>query len=84
MLDHIRAVFRDGAFYPQTPCALPDDMEVELVIQSVRRPAGTAPPSVTDRDERLRILKRVTERMRNNPLPPEAPPMTREWLHERG
>jgi hypothetical protein len=79
MLDHVRAVFRDGAFYPVTPCAVPENSEVDLTV----RPAGLEPPMITDPEERRRILKRVTQRMRDNPIPENAPRFTRDELHER-
>ena len=83
MLDEVHAVFRDGAFYPSVPCSLPNESKVVLRIQPEASASSTTVP---DEDERRRILERVTERMRNNPLPPEAPslPFSREWLHERG
>ncbi len=33
--------------------------------------------------EKARLLKRITQRMQQNPLPPNAPYFTREELHER-
>jgi hypothetical protein len=41
-------------------------------------------PEVTDRRQQLELLKHITERMQQNPLPLEASPLTREELHERG
>jgi hypothetical protein len=81
MLDEIPAIYRDGAFIPNVPCSLPNESEVFL---HVRPAAATTGPRVTDPAERRRILECVVDRMRKNPLPPETPPMTREWLHERG
>ena len=79
MIRRIRAVYRDGAFRPETPCDLPDNSQVELLIQenSVQK------PGVTDPDERLRILRQVTGRMQGNPIPPGAPRFSRDELHER-
>ena len=83
MLDDVHAVFRDGAFYPTAPCFLPNESKVVLRIQP---DDSTNPPSPRNDEERKRILERVTERMRNNPIPADAPtmPFSREWLHERG
>lgn len=39
-------------------------------------------PAVTDPAQRARILKEVVARMRNNPIPEDAPRLTRESLHE--
>jgi hypothetical protein len=79
MLDHVRAVFRDGAFYPVTPYAAPENLEVNLTI----RPAGLEPPLIKDPEERKRILKALTERMKQRTLAPDAPRFTRDELHER-
>lgn len=79
MLRRIRAVYRNGTFCPETPCDLPENSEVDLLIQesNVRR------PSVTDPDERIRILHRITDRMQNNPLPAGVLRYSRNELHER-
>lgn len=79
MLDSFRAVFRDGAFVPQTPCDLPNNSEVEL---SLRGPSISQAP-VQDKDERASILRQVTQRMRENALPVAASTLTRDSLHER-
>jgi hypothetical protein len=50
-----------------------------LIIEEPR----VIPPAVTDPEERKRILKRMVERMRANPIPADAPRFTREELHER-
>lgn len=41
------------------------------------------PPEITDRAQQLELLKRITERMQQNPLPAETLPLTRDALHER-
>ena len=41
------------------------------------------PPSITDPEERARRLAELVERMRNNPIPLNAPRFTRDELHER-
>ncbi len=79
MIERIRAVFREGAFYPITPCPVPENLEVDLIVQ----PANLQPPTVTDPEERQAILRRVTQRMMDNPIPAGAPTFTREQLHER-
>ena len=79
MTQIIRAVYRDGAFRPETPCDLPENSEVEILVQESR---GRG-PSVTDPVERHRILRQITERMQGNPLPPGAPRFSRDELHER-
>jgi hypothetical protein len=79
MLDHVRAVFRDGAFYPVTPCAVPENSEVDLTV----RPTGVQGPLEKDPEKRKRILKALTERMKQRTLAPDAPRFTRDELHER-
>ena len=41
------------------------------------------PPEVTDPVERMSLLKDIVERMQQNPIPIEAPCLTRAELHER-
>jgi hypothetical protein len=79
MLDHVRAVFRDGAFYPVMPYAAPENAEGDVTI----RPAGLEGPLEKDPEKRKRILKAVTERMKQRTLAPDAPRFTRDELHER-
>ena len=79
MSQRLKAIYREGVFIPQTPCDLPEDSEVELIIEEPR----VTSPAVTDLEERRRILKRMVERMRANPIPANAPRFTREELHER-
>ncbi len=80
MSQTLRAIYRDGAFILQAPCDLPEGAEVELTIHDPH----TTPPTVTDPEERKRILKGMVERMRSNPIPADAPRrFTREELHER-
>ena len=33
MSDALRAVYRNGVFVPETACDLPEDSEVELIVQ---------------------------------------------------
>ena len=79
MSQRVRAVYHRGAFIPQTPCDLPEKAEVELIIQG----PYLLPPGEMDPKKRARILRRVVERMRQNPFPPGPPRLTRDELHER-
>ena len=80
MSQTLKAIYRDGAFVPQTPCNLPDGAEVELTISEPR----VLPPQVSDPEERKRIMEKMVARMRANPIPAAAPRrFTREELHER-
>jgi hypothetical protein len=79
MIEHIRAIFREGAFHPVVPCSIPEEAEVDLVVEA-KLACVSAPTSLP---ERAQLLKQLTERMRNNPLPASAPRFSREQLHER-
>jgi hypothetical protein len=75
----MKAVYRNGSFVPETTCDLPEESEVELTVQA----PVVAPPEISDPEERARLLKEITARMRQNPIPANAPRYTREQLHER-
>lgn len=79
MSERLKAIYRNGAFVPQTPCDLAENSEVELTVHA----SNIQPPLITDPVERARILKEVVQNMRDNPLPADAPRFTREELHER-
>ena len=80
MQDTLRAIYRNGAFVPVVPCNLPEETEVEVVV---REEPKVTPPSVTDPNERARIMRELIARMQSNPIPADAPRFTREELHER-
>ena len=77
MVQRLKAIYQNGAFIPQTPCDLPENSEVELIIETPH----VIPAQVTDPEERKRILTEMVERMRANPIPADAPHFTREELH---
>ena len=79
MSQRLKAIYHDGVFVPQTPCDLPEESEVELIVQGPQ----LIPPKITGSDARARTLKAVVERMQHNPLPSAAPHLTREVLYER-
>ncbi len=79
MTYRMKAVYRDGAFVPETRCELPENTEVDLLVQDSSRVSS----AMTDPEQRGAVLRRITERMRRNPLPAEAPRFTRDELHER-
>lgn len=84
MLQRIRAIYRDGAFRPETPCNLAENSKVELVVEEVTVQVATVDqPSIADPDERRRILRQVTARMQDNPLPSDARRFSRDELHQR-
>ncbi len=75
----LRAVYRGGAFFPETRCDLPEGAEVELTVGG----PILLPPTITDADERRRVLKELTATMRKQPIPRESPRFSRDDLHER-
>jgi predicted DNA-binding antitoxin AbrB/MazE fold protein len=79
MIQALKAVYRNGTFLLQTPCDLPEGTEVELSINS----SQVASPSISDLATKQRFLKSLIERMQQNPIPLNAPHLTREMLHER-
>ena len=79
MNQQVKAVYRKGAFVVQQPFDLPEEAQVNLIVEG----PVILPPEITDHEERTRVLQRVSQRMKQNPLPAEAPRFTREELHER-
>jgi hypothetical protein len=79
MAQRLRAIYQNGAFVPQSPCDLPENSEVDLVVEGPR----VLPALVTDPDERKRIMEELVQNMRDNPIPENAPHFTRDELHER-
>lgn len=75
----LRAVFRDGKFVPTETCSLPESAEVQLTVEPPRIIAAT----VTDPVEWSRNMAELIERMKSQPLRPDAPKLTRDELHER-
>ena len=81
MQESYRAIFRDGAFVPIVPCNLPEETEVRVVVQNG---SEIVPPMESDSAKRAELKKRLLDRMSNSPLPPDAPKLNRDQLHERG
>ena len=79
MCQTVRAIYRAGTFVLQEALDVPDESEVELIVQV---PLVLA-PKVTDPTEQARLLKVVTRRMQQNPIPAGALHLTREELHAR-
>ena len=79
MKQTITATYKEGVFHPDKPCDLPEGTRVQLAIAD----ALVLPPRVSDDAERARILKRVADRMKHNPVAPDTPKLTREQLRER-
>ncbi len=81
MADVVRAIFEHGAFVPETPCDLPEGTRVLLTVESN---ALVSSPMIESPEERARILRRVVERMQQNPIPVDAKPFRRDEMHDRG
>ena len=79
MQQTLKAIYRNGTFILQTACNLPENLEVELVVQSLQ----VIPPKITDINARKNFLKSLVDRMQENPIPFAAPQFTRDMLHER-
>ena len=79
MQQTLKAIYRNGTFILQTACNLPENLEVELVVQSPQ----VIPPKITDINARKNFLKSLVDRMQENPIPFVAPQFTRDMLHER-
>jgi len=78
MTRRLRAVYSGNALIPRGACDLPEGAVVDLVVEGL----AIEPPMIADPDERSRVLKAIVERMRRSPLPPDAPRLTREQMHE--
>ena len=79
MDQRMRAIYRQGMFVLKELCDIPDESEVELIVQGPL----VLPPQESDPVERARLLKNLTKRMQQNRIPLEAPRFTRDELHER-
>ncbi|GAA6620109.1 antitoxin family protein [Scytonema sp. NUACC26] len=75
----LKAIYRNGTFILERSCDLPEGAEVELLIQSPQ----TVLPLIADPSTKQRFLQALIERMQQNPIPLNAPRLTREMLHER-
>jgi predicted DNA-binding antitoxin AbrB/MazE fold protein len=79
MSQALKAIYRNGAFIPQTAFELPEGTEVELLIQA---PQVVSPP-ISEVETKRAFLRSLIERMQQNPIPLNAPRFTRELLNER-
>lgn len=79
MPQSLKAIYRNGTFVLQTAFELPEETEVELLVQSPQ----TLSPPIADIEAKRQFLKALVERMQQNPIPMNAPQFTRDTLHER-
>ncbi|MBC6455261.1 MAG: antitoxin family protein [Hormoscilla sp. SP5CHS1] len=75
----LKAIYHSGTFILQTACDLPEGIQVELFVKSPQ----VIPPKIADLGARQDFLRRLVERMQQNPIPSNAPRFTRDMLHER-
>ena len=55
------------------------ELALEPTVQSPR----IIPPAITDPAARAKAMEELVSRMKANPLPANAPKLTRDQLHER-
>ena len=79
MSQKLKAIYHNGTFIPQVLCDLPENSEVDLIIEG----PYIFSPKVTDQNKRKHILDMVIERMLQNPIPAVASSLTRDELHDR-
>lgn len=80
MVVRIKAVYRDGAFIPDTPCVLPQNTHVELTVET----PSLVPPTINDPEERKRQRHELVEQMKSRSISTNAPTkLTRDEMHER-
>lgn len=72
----VTAVYEDGVFRPGSPCDLPEGSRVVLSIQE-------EPEKLLSDEEKKRLIEEMIERWKRNPLPADAPRLTRDEMHER-
>ena len=75
----LKAIYRNGTFILQSAFELPEETEVELLIQSPH----VVSPLLSGVEVKKQFLKSLVERMQQNPIPLNAPRSTRDMLHER-
>ncbi|HEV2199222.1 MAG TPA: antitoxin family protein [Bryobacteraceae bacterium] len=74
----LRVVYRGGTFRPEGECHLEEGTQGIVVVERPSEAPMTASP-----EERRRLLAELVERMKNNPLPPDSPRLTRDQMHDR-
>ena len=76
MSETVTAVYEHGVFRPDSPCDLPEGSRVVLAIQD-------APQKPLSEEEKKRMIEEMIERMKRNPLPPDAPRFKRDDFYDR-
>ena len=76
----VRAIYKDGVFQPTDAVTLPEPCLVEFEPRLVAEGEAVRPPEIADASQKAQLLRLVAERMRQNPIPADAPRQTREQL----
>lgn len=82
MSNRLRVIYTGGAFVPVSPLEklnVPENAEVEITIHD----PYTLPPTITDPEERARLMRELVQSMKENSITGDPPRFTREELHER-
>lgn len=69
-----KAVYRDGMLILPEPLDVAEETVVDFVVLF---------PEITNAQAKSQLLKAITRRMRNNPLPTDSIKFSREELHAR-
>jgi len=69
MSQALKAIYRNGTFVLQTTFELPEETEVELLIQ----PTHVVSPPISSKEAKLKFLKSLVERIQKNPIPLNSP-----------
>lgn len=77
MTQSLRAIYRNGAFVPQTAFELSEGTEVELLVEDPQ----IIPPPIADEETKRQFLKALVERIQQNPIPLNAPHFVRDSLY---
>jgi hypothetical protein len=75
----IRVVYHGGSFVPEGECDVEEGAEALVIVG----PSDADLTPAIDPDERRRVLSQLVADLRNNPLPPDSPRLTRDQMHER-
>ena len=73
----LRVVYHNGTFLPEDQCNLKEGTQGVVLIDTAE------PKQISDPEERRGLLADVVERLKNNPVPPDSPRLTRDQMHDR-
>lgn len=84
MLEIIKTVFRNGGFFPKSSIELPEDTEVEIVVEKTASNANGNLAQVETEEKRKQIMAEFVARVGTRTISDNAPRrFSREELHER-